>query len=92
MLQQSTHVQQHHDLPAWFDEVGSALAYSDHIVLSGNVGDLYPSPVSSQNQFRGLNETLWEILQAAGFGALLAFDPVSGLKILSASEIGRAHV
>jgi hypothetical protein len=85
MLQHVNNAQEHHDLPAWFDEVGAALAYSDHIVLSGNVGDLYPSPVMSQSAFKGLNETLWEILKAAGFEAMLAFDPVGGLQIISAS-------
>lgn len=85
MLQHVNSAQEHHDLPAWFDEVAAALAYSDHIVLSGNVGDLYPSPVMSQSAFKGLNETLWEILKAAGFEAMLAFDPVGGLQIISAS-------
>ncbi len=74
-----------HDLPAWFDEVSSALAYSDHIILSGNVGDLYPSPITSRREFGGVNETLWDILHAADFGALLAFDPVNGPRIISAT-------
>ena len=77
--------QDHHDLPAWFDEVSAALAYSDHIVLSGNVGDLFPSSDASQNVFKGLNETLWDILQVAGFEALLTFDPINGLNIIHAA-------
>ena len=75
----------YHDLPAWYDEVSSALAYSDHVVLSGNVGDVYPSPGETPSGFRQLGETLWDILHAAGFGALLVFDPVRGLDVLHAA-------
>ena len=71
----------YHDLPAWFDEVSSALAYSDHIVLSGNVGDLYPSPVAAPGEFASLSETLWNILQASGYSALLVYDPLNGLNV-----------
>ncbi len=76
----------YHDLPAWFDEVSSALAYSDHIVLSGNVGDLYPAPSASPGDFRGLDETLWGLLRTAGVSALLGFDPVNGLRVLFAES------
>ncbi len=85
MKHQVNDAQDHHDLPSWFDEVSAALAYSDHIVLSGNVGDLFPSSDTTQSAFKGLNETLWEILHAAGFEALLAFDPINGLKIIHAA-------
>ena len=72
------------ELPAWFDEVGSALAYSDHLVLSGNVSDRYPAPASPHTEFQNLGETVWDILKSDGFGALLVFDPVNGLRILAA--------
>ncbi len=70
-----------HDLPEWFDEVGSALAYADHIVLSGNSGDVFPAPVAPYGAFKTLADTLWDVLCAAGFRALLVFDPIDGLTI-----------
>lgn len=75
----------HQDLPGWYDEVGAALAYADHLVFSGNVTDLYPAPEGPDDRFLTFGDTLWSILRSAGFGALLAFDPVNGLRIAAAA-------
>ena len=73
------------DLPSWFDEVSASLAYSDHFVLSGNVGDLYPSPEWPDGGFQGFEDTLWDLLRAAGIGALLQYDPIHGLVLAHAN-------
>ena len=75
----------HREPPSWYDELGSALSYSDHIVLSGNTRDLYPSPCSQSVSFLDLEMTLWELLKSHGFRALLHFDPIAGLRVQSAS-------
>lgn len=73
------------DLPTWYDEVGASLAYSDHLVMSGNLGDVYPAPHAPHAAFGPLDATLWNLLQAAGIRVLLRFDPVGGLTILNAT-------
>ncbi|MCV2863780.1 AAA family ATPase [Albidovulum sediminicola] len=77
-----------YDLPSWYEEVSAALAYSDHLVLSGNLGDLYPAPQDVSEDFQELDAILWNLLRAAGFGALLRYDPVQGLSLLAGSEEG----
>ena len=72
------------DLPSWFDEVSASLAYSDHFVLSGNVSDLYPSPDWPDGGFQPFEDTLWDLLRAAGTRALLQYDPIHGLRIAHA--------
>ncbi len=69
------------ELPAWFDEVSSALAYAQHVVLSGNVGDVFPSPIAPHGTFTPFADTVWDVLRSAGFRALLVFDPIHGLNI-----------
>ncbi|KUJ85481.1 hypothetical protein AVO45_00325 [Ruegeria marisrubri] len=67
--------------PSWFEELSSSLVYSDHLVLSGNIHDLYPSPSAQGPAFLEFETTLWELLRAGGCQALLKYDPVSGLRI-----------
>ena len=71
----------HREPPSWYDELGSAVAYSDHLALSGNTHDLYPSPSSNAAAFLNLEMTLWELLKSNGFRALLLYDPIVGLRI-----------
>lgn len=71
----------HHELPSWFEEFISAVTYADHIILSGNIRDLYPSFTGRGEPFTDFDETLWDLLRSQGFGALLHLDPVSGLTI-----------
>lgn len=73
-----------HDPPAWFDEVSSALVFAQHLVLSGNVHDLYPGPRGSANLFVTLEGALGHLLNARGVGALLRYDPVDGLQTCGA--------
>jgi len=71
----------HREPPSWYDELSSAVAYSDHLALSGNTHDLYPSPSSEIGVFLDLEMTLWELLKSNGFRALLHYDPIAGLQI-----------
>ena len=74
------------DLPSWFDEVSASLAYSDHLVFSGNIGDLYPSPKGNGAGFQAFEDTLWDLLKASGIRGLLRYDAVQGLVISNASS------
>lgn len=74
------------DLPSWFDEVEAALAYSDHLVFSGNTSDRYPAPNGSIDGFGLFQDTLWELMRSAGLKGLLRYDPVQGLEIAKAVE------
>ena len=76
----------HHELPSWYEEFSSAVTYADHIILSGNIRDLYPSFTGQGDPFPDFEETLWELLRSQGFRALLHYDPVSGLTIHQASS------
>lgn len=69
------------DLPSWYDEASAALAYSDHLVFSGNTGDVYPSPSGATDAFGSFEDTIWEVLQGAGLGALVRYDVVRGLEV-----------
>ena len=65
--------------PTWLREVDVALPSFPHIVLTGDTADLHLLP-------NGPTETtaaLRQVLQAAGFGTILAFDPVRGLTEVS---------
>ena len=56
------------ELPAWFDEVSSALAYAQHVVLSGNVGDVFPSPSAPHGTFTPFADTVWDCNRALAGG------------------------
>jgi hypothetical protein len=77
-----------HPLPAWFDEVTSSLAYASHIVCSGNVRDLYPSPTpgAAGAEFLDFDTTLWHLLSRAGVAALLLHSPTGGLRLHPACD------
>ncbi|SPF77120.1 Chaperone protein ClpB [Aliiroseovarius pelagivivens] len=76
----------HRDPPSWYEEFSSAVTYADHIILSGNIRDLYPSFTGQGDPFPDFEETLWDLLHAQGVRVLLLYDPVSGLKIHKASS------
>ena len=67
--------------PAWLEDFSAALAYADHVVLSGNVRDLFP-PTEGQGPFRPLVDTLGEVLSRRGFGSVLVYDPADGFRRL----------
>lgn len=80
----------HHDLPSWYEEFSSAVTYADHIILSGNIRDLYPSFTGQGDPFPDFEETLWDLLRSQGFRALLHYDPVGGLTIHQTSSDAEA--
>ncbi len=72
--------------PAWFDEFVSAQLYSDHIVLCGNINDLYPNAVETNPTFHKLDETLAFLLQASGAQGLLAHNQQNGLHLVGPAD------
>jgi hypothetical protein len=80
------------ELPAWLEEFSSALAYADHIVLSGNVRDLYPSGRDAPIRLGALVATLGLVLADRGVGGILLFDPADGFRLVGKGrpELGEA--
>jgi ATP-dependent Clp protease ATP-binding subunit ClpB len=66
--------------PAWLEDFSAALAYADHIVLSGNVRDVFPSG-GETGTFQPLVETLGIVLGRRGFETALIYDPADGFRI-----------
>ena len=69
-----------HEPPAWFDEFSSALSYADHLVLSGNVRDIYPADSPSHPSFCNLYDTLERLLTTRRVEQMLICDPVDGFR------------
>ncbi len=70
--------------PAFLRELDTTLSVHSQYVLSGNLYDsfLLPSPVpGAPAQLLPLHDALWEVLSPSGYGCLLVYDPVDGLKV-----------
>lgn len=74
-----------HASPAWFDEFSSALSYADHIVLSGNLRDFYPTGHGDEVGFQILVPTLTQLLARRGIKTIYCYDPIDGLLIAGRS-------
>ncbi len=68
--------------PAWLEDFSAALAYADHVVLSGNVRDLYPTG-DEKGFFQPLLETLGTVLGRRGCETVLIYDPADGFRAAS---------
>ena len=66
--------------PAWLEDFSAALAYAEHVVLSGNVRDLYPSADKNGLRFLPLVDTLGIVLRKRGVGTVLVYDPADGFR------------
>jgi hypothetical protein len=74
-------------LPRWARDVAQSVAVQPHVVLSGNVHDLFlVRTPDAPARFLRLNEVLWTALEPLGYEALLAYDPVDGLRATDDSE------
>ena len=71
-----------HDPPAWFDELSSALVYADHLVLSGNVRDVYPVPRGGDVGFPDIFGALRALLGRRHVENILVHDPASGFRLI----------
>jgi ATP-dependent Clp protease ATP-binding subunit ClpB len=75
--------------PAWLEDFSAALAYADHIVLSGNVRDLFPSG-GETGLFQPLVETLGIVLGRRGFETAVVYDPADGFRIATGDRTALA--
>lgn len=73
-----------HQAPAWFDEFLSARLYVRHIVLTGNLRDVYPVWAGSEPAFVDVSAAVARLVQSSDgpFSAILCYDPVEGLRPL----------
>ncbi|MDX1580191.1 MAG: AAA family ATPase [Alphaproteobacteria bacterium] len=69
-----------HEPPAWFDEFASAHTYAHHLVLSGNIRDIFPVWQSEAPAFLDLTGILSQLLRDRGIATSLIYDPVAGLR------------
>ncbi len=67
--------------PAWFDEFSSSLNYASHLVLSGNIRDVFPKLETSGFNFVGIGHILPSLLQTHGIKTVLHHDLVGGLTV-----------
>ncbi len=68
--------------PAWLEDFSAALSYAEHIVLSGNARDLYPTE-DEKGLFQPLVETLGTVLVSRGFETVLIYDPADGFRTVT---------
>lgn len=67
--------------PAWYDEFSSSLLYARHLVLTGNIRDLFPVGSGQEPAFVDMAGALARLLAREGGQGprIIRFDPVSGL-------------
>ncbi|UXY29675.1 AAA family ATPase [Streptomyces sp. HUAS TT20] len=76
---------------AWMREVDLSLSLAPHLLLTGNVRDLHQLPVpEGAVRLVTLQDVLWEVCRARGYGALLTLDPLRGLERVDDPEDPRA--
>ena len=68
------------DPQPWQDALATALGVHAQIILTGNTRDLYPTVEKNLTAFLPIDQAIWQVLQSAGFQALLRYDPVNGLR------------
>jgi len=72
------------EAPRWVRDLRRFLPLRSQFVLTGNVRDRYPAPLSDTIALLPLIEYLSVELSAAGIQRIIAFDPVSGFYVPSA--------
>ncbi|WP_435258336.1 AAA family ATPase [Thioclava sp. FR2] len=75
-----------HEPPAWFEEFTSARLYARHLVLTGNIRDIYPVWAGHSVEFVDAFGAIARLTRAEGQEAtsILRFDPVDGLSSVGA--------
>ncbi|MDA7428078.1 AAA family ATPase [Primorskyibacter aestuariivivens] len=73
-----------HEPPVWFEEFASCQDYADHLVLSGNIRDVFPCQVSGRLEFRDIVNAIAEQLRSRGVTTCLRYDPIGGLCVVGA--------
>lgn len=72
-------------VPGWYDELGATALYRPHLVLSGNLRDVYPDPAGRVLGL-SLNDALWAVLSRRGVQGLLVYDPVGGVRLFRGAD------
>lgn len=67
--------------PRWLLDVRRSLPVRSQLVLSGNIRDVYVTPLAAGLTLLPIRECLWEGLADRGFDFLLMYDPVDGLGV-----------
>jgi energy-coupling factor transporter ATP-binding protein EcfA2 len=76
-------------LPAWLREVDNALVIAPHVVIAGNVLDYH---LVDGRLLQTVPDTLWRVLEPAGYEHLIVFDPGEGVSVIPRTEESRAAV
>jgi len=70
--------------PAFIRELDATLSVHSQYVLSGNLYDSFLLPGDAPGtpaRLLPLHDLLWEALRSSGYGCLLIYDPVDGLRV-----------
>src|SRR5256885_2866521 len=70
--------------PAFVRELDATLSVHSQYVLSGNLYDSFLLPGETPTapaRLLPLHDLLWEALRGSGYGCLLVYDPVDGLRV-----------
>ncbi len=65
----------------WCGELRTSLEIASQIVLSGNLGDVFPISHAEGPKFAGLETALRVSLRRLGYVAVLVHDPITGLRL-----------
>ncbi|MFZ4686111.1 MAG: ATP-dependent Clp protease ATP-binding subunit, partial [Hyphomonadaceae bacterium] len=74
------------DTPRWVRDLGRFLPLRSQFLLTGNVRDRYPAPISGTLALLPLIEYLTYELSKAGIARVVAFDPISGFYLPNALD------
>ena len=69
------------ETPIWMRTFYASLPVTAVCVLYGEIHDLHPLSVDGELIPETTINSVWQVLKESGFGALLSFDPIDGLKI-----------
>ena len=74
------------ETPIWLRTLYASLPVAAVCVVSGQIHDLHPIRINGQLRPETTENAIWQVLEESGFGALLAFDPLNGLRIAHTSS------
>lgn len=69
------------ETPIWLRTLYASMPVAAVFILHGQIHDLHPIPVNGRMQPDTTVNAIWHVLDEYGFGALLTFDPLNGLRI-----------
>lgn len=67
--------------PVWVEDLNRSLFVRSHFVLSGNIHDVYLTPLDGRVAMLGLKDCLWAAMVEQGFELLVVYDRLDGIRV-----------